>query len=85
MVRSYVLFTTPTCPACPSVKSFLSTLEVKSGLNGENVDVTTDSGSERAVKFGISKAPTVILFDENKNELGRAHNINEIKSIIYDY
>ncbi len=81
----YLLFTTPTCPSCPTVKSFLKELETKGRVAGENIDVTQEGGYERAVTFNVSKAPTVVFFDENQQEIGRANNISEIKSIVYDY
>ncbi|HLC68437.1 MAG TPA: glutaredoxin domain-containing protein [Candidatus Bilamarchaeaceae archaeon] len=85
MVTSYLLFTTPTCPSCPPLKKLLSELEVKGALKGENIDVTSNGGYEKAMEFHVNRAPTVVLFDENKNEVGRAHNVHEIKSIVYDY
>ncbi len=84
MVKNYLLFTTPTCPSCPPVKSFLKELEQKGHLEGEHVDVTQGNGYEKAINFNISKAPTVVFFDSGK-EIGRANNISEIKSIVYDY
>lgn len=85
MVKNYLLFTTPTCPSCPPVKSFLKELEQKGQLAGEHIDVTGDNGYEKAINFNISKAPTVVFFDEKQREIGRANNISEIKSIVYDY
>ena len=84
MEINYLLFTTPTCPSCPPVKAFLKELEINGQVNGEQVDVTDDRGYERAINFNISKAPTVVFFEGGK-EVGRAHNIGEIKSIVYDY
>jgi len=85
MVKNYLLFTTPTCPSCPPVKNFLKELEQKGHLLGEHIDVTQGNGYEKAIIFSISKAPTVVFFDENQQEIGRANNISEIKSIVYDY
>lgn len=81
---NYLLFTTPTCPSCPPVKALLKELETKGQVSGEQVDVTNDNGYEKAVNFNISKAPTVVFFESGR-EIGRAHNIGEIKSIVYDY
>lgn len=85
MVKTYLLFTTPTCSSCPPVKKFLSDLEARGTVSGEQVDVASAGGYEKAVHFGIHKAPTVILFDEEEREVGRAYSITEIKSIVYDY
>ncbi len=84
MGKKYVLFTTPTCPSCPAVKNYLNELETKGQLTGEKVDVTQNNGHVKAIKFNVSKAPTVVFF-ENDQEIGRAHNISEIKSIVFDY
>ncbi len=83
-MRKYVLFTTPTCPSCPPVRAFLKQLETRGELSGENVDVTAGNGYEKAVQFNISRAPTVVFFDENR-EIGRANNVSEIKNILFDY
>lgn len=85
MIKSYLLFTTPTCPSCPPVKEFLSELEAKGMLHGENIDVGNDQGYEKATQFSINRSPTVVLFDEQKQEVARAYNVQEIKSIVYDY
>lgn len=85
MTKKYMLFTTPTCIACPPVKSFIAELESRGLVNGERIDVGEEQGLERAIQYGISQSPTVILFDEQQQEIGRAHNVQEIKSIIFDY
>lgn len=81
----YYLFTTPTCPSCPAVKNFLKELETKGQVSGENIDVTQEQGYEKAINFNVSRAPTVVFLDETQREVARAYNINEIKSIVYDY
>lgn len=85
MVKQYLLFTTPSCPSCPPVKTFLKELEGKGTVCGKSLDVTQDEGYEKAVSFKICKAPTVVFFDEALQEIGRANNIPEIKSIVFDY
>ncbi len=85
MIKNYLLFTTPTCPSCPPVKLFLKELELKGTVSGKLLDVTQDNGYEKAVELHISKAPTVVFFDENQREVGRANNVSEIKSIVFDY
>ena len=85
MVKNYFLFTTPTCPSCPPVKSFLNELEQRGEVAGTVFDVTKNDGYEQAIVFNVSKAPTVVFFDEKKQEIGRANSIGEIKNIIFDY
>ncbi len=86
MVKKYLLFTTPTCPSCPPVKALLKELETKGVVQGELIMVgENDSTYEKAAAYNISRAPTVVFFDENNNELGRANNTSEVKSIVYDY
>ena len=86
MTKKYMLFTTPTCPSCPPVKALLKDLETRGMVKGELITVGADDGSyEKAAAYHITKAPTVVFFDEQDNELGRANNPSEVKSIVFDY
>lgn len=74
---AYLLFYRNACPNCPPVKAFLENLE----LNHENINVDTDEGIERATKFQVFAAPTVIFFDENDKEIARVHNVSGLKDL----
>lgn len=73
-IARYELFVRKTCPNCPPVKECCSRLP----FSGEQIDVDTDTGLERAQEFGIFSAPTVIFFDEAGREVSRAHSTREI-------
>ena len=75
---SYEFFGKTTCPNCPPVKNYLA----GSGVNGIFVDVDTAEGLARACEMGVRAAPTVILFNENGEEAGRAYNVNELSAIL---
>ena len=75
---TYEFFGKTTCPNCPPVKNYLA----GSGVNGVFVDVDTAEGLARAGEMGVRAAPTVILFNENGDEAGRAYNVNELSAIL---
>ncbi len=66
-----------TCPNCQPVKKFLENLEV----TGKNIDVDTNEGLEHATKMGVLAAPTVIVYNSEKQEIGRAHNVSELSKL----
>ncbi len=79
-VSSYVLFTTKYCASCAPLKTFLS----KAGLNGEMIDAAEGDGAVKAESMGIKGVPTVVFFDEKRNELGRASSVSDVREILSD-
>ena len=77
-IKSYLLFTTPFCKACKGVKEFLG----KVSLEGDHIDASSDEGSDIAVKYNVQGVPTVVFFDEQNNEITRAHTLADVKEII---
>jgi hypothetical protein len=75
-VRGYVLFMRKTCPNCPPVKDYLGELAIESRI----IDVDSDEGFALATERGIFAAPTVLLVDSEGAEVGRAHNVAELRS-----
>lgn len=73
----YELFIRKTCPNCPPVKECCTNLPI----SGEFVDVDSPEGFARASSLGVFSAPTVIFFDENNQEVERAHSVKEIRSL----
>lgn len=75
MIEKYKLFYTPTCPKCPAVKKY-----VKGNLDieGEMIDASKPEGLEEAQKYNVSKAPTVVFFDDENNVICKAHTTGEI-------
>ncbi len=74
----YEYFSRRTCPNCHPVKAFLDTQEI----TGIHIDVDTPEGLESASKMGVLSAPTVIIFDSKGSEVGRAHNVSELKQVL---
>ena len=77
-VARYEFFARKTCPNCPPVKEFLA----GSDLRGATIDVDSADGFEKAVALGVSSAPTVILYDDNGNLAGEAHNVAELSALL---
>jgi ribonucleoside-triphosphate reductase len=73
----YELFTRKTCPNCPPVKACCENLPV----SGEIIDVDTEVGMIRASSYGVFSTPTVIFFDADSAEIGRAHSVKEIRAL----
>ncbi len=78
--KSFLLFTTPFCPSCPAVKAYMSKLS----MQGDFVDATQTEGSKKAMQYGVVSVPTVVFFDEKRNEVGRAHNVSSIRVMLSD-
>ena len=58
----YLLFTTTHCPKCKQIKQLLST----SGIKYEEIVVDPSQDNELVNKFNISKAPTLVILDNNE-------------------
>ncbi len=74
----YEFFMRKTCPNCPPVKAYMSTVS----LTGDIIDVDTEAGLREAALKGVFSAPTVIFYDSENNEIGRGHNVEEIKAVM---
>ena len=74
----YEFFMRKTCPNCPPVKNYMSGVL----FEGRIIDVDTDEGLKEAASKGVFSAPTVIFYDQNNNETGRGHNVEEIKAVL---
>ena len=75
---TYEFFGKSTCPNCPPVKKYLEALS----LEGNYINVDTEEGLNKAAELGVMAAPTVILFDENGEEAGRAYSVSELSAIL---
>ncbi len=74
----FEFFMRQTCPNCPPVKNYMADVS----MPGTAVDVDTDEGLRQAAEKGVFSAPTVIFYDSNDNETGRAHNVEELEAIL---
>ncbi|MGI5173666.1 hypothetical protein H0R92_08705 [Treponema sp. OMZ 840] len=77
-VFSYEFFGKATCPNCPPVKKYLENLS----LEGSYINVDTEAGLHKASQCAVLSAPTVILFNENREEIARAHSVAELEAIL---
>ena len=73
-----VLFTTSTCPKCVMAKKFLA----DAGLAYETVIV--DVNPDAARKYGVRQAPTLLIFDGEK-EVGRVENPSNIRAFAEEH
>jgi len=78
-VEHYEFFMRKTCPNCPPVKNYMANLS----MNGSSIDVDTEDGLRQAAEKGVFSAPTVIFYDANGNESGRAHNVEELEAVLH--
>ena len=78
LAMHYEFFMRQTCPNCPPVKSYMA--EVL--MEGRMIDVDTDTGLSEAARKGVFSAPTVIFYGADGSEIGRAHNVSELKAIL---
>lgn len=76
-IARYELFIRKTCPNCPPVKEYCTNLP----YDGTFIDVDTEDGLAHASAMGIFSAPTIIFYNENDDEISRAHSVNEIRSL----
>ncbi len=74
---TFEMFTRATCPNCPPVKQYMA----ECGLEGKSIDVDTEAGLALAAAKGVFATPTVIAYDANGNEVGRAHAVEELDQI----
>lgn len=75
---SYEMFTMKSCKKCAAVRDFMAL----SHLEGKETGVDSDRGFDRASEAGVFVTPTVIFYDRNKDELARAHNVQELESVL---
>lgn len=74
----YEFFLRRTCPNCPPVKAYMAAI----AMDGEQIDVDTEAGLQSAAARGVFAAPTVIFYDAQDTEIGRAHNVEELNAIL---
>ncbi len=74
----YSYFFRKTCPNCPSVKGYIETLN----MYGDHIDVDTEDGFGTASDSQVFGVPTVVFYDNNDNEIFRAHNLKDLKDNI---
>lgn len=61
------IFTQPDCPKCPEAKEFGK--KVKDKFSVEMFDITTSDGLAESQFFAVMATPTLVLTDDEDNEL----------------
>ncbi|MBD3216567.1 MAG: hypothetical protein GF311_28390 [Candidatus Lokiarchaeota archaeon] len=72
-----LIFTQERCPNCVPVVNFLKGLQA--GIKQTYINAVKEM--EKAVKYGVSSTPTVIILDEDNNEAERAYNVDSLKTL----
>lgn len=75
---TYEMFTMKSCKKCAAVRDFMGL----SHMEGMETGVDSDRGFDRASEAGVFVTPTVIFYDKDKEELARAHNVQELESVL---
>lgn len=75
---SYEMFTMKNCTKCAAVRDFMGL----SHLEGRETGVDSDRGFDRASEAGVFVTPTVIFYSRDKEEIARAHNVQELESVL---
>ena len=78
MIKSYKLFTTPSCPNCPVVKEYMQGLD----MQGDMIDASKPEGLQEARKFELTSVPTVVFLDEEGNVVAKCHSVDDIKNTL---
>ena len=72
---TYLKFYSPTCQPCK-----VADLLFKSkGIESTNINVAEDQ--EMAIKYNVRGVPTVVIIDEEGNEIQRAVGLPEIEKL----
>lgn len=72
------VFTTPNCIKCKGMKEYLKSVEIEK----EFIDATSPEGMEQAKTFNVMSVPLVVFFDNNEDQVGIAHDIDELEEIL---
>jgi len=77
-IAHYEIYTRETCPNCPAVENYMKNLS----LEGISINVDSKDGLDSAAARGVLATPTVIFYNTMNKELFRAHNTQELQSLL---
>jgi thioredoxin 1 len=80
-MKKILYFSAAWCGPCKMLGPIMDS--VSGEVNWEKIDV--DSNSELSVKYGIRNIPTLILIDDNGDELNRSTGVMQKQQIIDFY
>ena len=69
------------CPNCPPVKDYLESA-AGGRVRVEWVDCGEADGLQAAREYGVSSTPTAIVYGDGGEELGRAHDVRSLKTLL---
>lgn len=72
MKKLLYFFTASYCSACRAIKPIVEKEAPEKGYELKFMDMDTDEGIDMAEKFGVRSLPTLVVVDENGNEIKRA-------------
>ena len=75
----YLLFTTTSCPKCPEVKAYV--LE-NINFDGVILDETNPEFPDKASEYGVTMAPTMIIFNDQEEEVFRGSEVYEMEDFL---
>ena len=72
MKKLLYFFTASYCSACRAIKPIVEKEAPEKGYELKFIDMDTEDGVDMAEKFGVRSLPTLVLVDENGNEVKKA-------------
>lgn len=72
MKKLLYFFTASWCGNCKAIKPIVEKEAPEKGYELKFVDMDTEEGVDIAEKFGVRSLPTLVVVDENGNEIKRA-------------
>lgn len=73
-----ILITTTTCPKCPEVKKWVAKNMPETSVFDEQAPGFSDVLAE----YSVTAAPTLILFDNDENEIFRGNEVSEFEDFL---
>ncbi len=74
-----LLFTTTTCPKCPAFKTFVAE---RISFPVEILNETMPNFSDKIAEYGVTNAPTLIVFDDGGKEIFRGSELYEVEEFL---
>ena len=71
-MKKLLFFTASYCSACKAIKPIVQKEAPEKGYELKFMDMDTEEGVDMAEKFGVRSLPTLIVVDENGNEVKKA-------------
>ncbi len=76
--KTFLAFVSDFCPSCRPMKEAL----YRTPIRGKVLNIMDDTIGEIAVRYEVRNLPTVIFFDKERKELGRAASLSDLRELI---